>query len=278
MNKQVKTTTFLSLQLKKTTMKKNLVLMAFLLGYLSFSNTAEDWGQTGHRVVGEVAALHLTENAKKEIDQLLKGMSLAVASTYADEIKSERSFDKYRSWHYVNIPFDKNYSEITPKEEGDIIQGIQECIEVLKNKDATQEDKAFYLKLLIHFIGDLHQPMHLGLEEDKGGNDFQVRWFNEGTNLHRVWDSNMIDSYQMTYTELTSNLPRISEAEKQKIQEGTLLEWVEQERALTKEVYKSAKIGEKLGYRYMYDHFSTVKSQLQKGGLRLAKILNDIFS
>lgn len=259
-------------------MKKILILTAICIYNLSFSNAPADWGQTGHRVVGEVASNHLTEKAKAEIELLLNGMSLAVASTYADEIKSERSFNKYRPWHYVNIPFDKTYQEITPNEDGDIIKGIAHCIQVLKAEDSSKEDKIFYLKLLIHFIGDMHQPLHLGLEEDKGANDFQVRWFNEGTNLHRVWDSQMIDSYQMTYTELTQNLPRINDIDKQKIQEGTLLEWVEKERELTKKVYESATTGEKLGYRYMYDHFSTVKTQLQKGGLRLAKILNEIFS
>ncbi len=258
-------------------MKNILIITAICLFNLSSSNTIEDWGQTGHRVVGEVASNHLTKKTKKELNKLLNGMSLAVASTFADEIKSERSFDTYRPWHYVNIPFDKTYHEIVPNEKGDIIMGIEHCIRVLKDVESSNEDKAFYLKLLIHFVGDLHQPLHLGLEEDKGGNDIQVRWFNEGTNLHRVWDSNMIDSYQMTYTELTHNLPRITKEEKQKIQNGTLLEWLEQERELTKKIYKSAEIGEKLGYRYMYDHFSTLKSQLQKGGLRLAKILNEIF-
>ena len=257
---------------------KRIFITILLLTYLiAHPNDLKDWGQNGHRVVGEVASNHLTKKAKKEIDALLNGMSLAVASTYADEIKSDKSFNKFRPWHYVNIPFDKTYQEITPNEDGDIIKGIEHCIQVLKAEDSSKEDKTFYLKLLIHFIGDLHQPLHLGLEDDKGGNDLQVRWFNEGTNLHRVWDSQMIDSYQMTYTELTYNLPRITKEEKQKIQEGTLLEWVEKERELTKKVYESATTGEKLGYRYMYDHFSTVKIQLQKGGLRLAKILNQIF-
>lgn len=259
-------------------MKYFFITILFLTHFIAQPNEKIDWGQTGHRVVGEVASQHLTKKAKNKIDALLNGMSLAVASTYADEIKSDRNYNTYRAWHYVNIPFDKKYNEIEPNKDGDIIKGIEQCIKVLKAKDSPKEDKTFYLKLLIHFIGDLHQPLHLGLEEDKGANDFQVRWFNEGTNLHRVWDSQMIDSYQMTYTELTGNLPRISEEEKQKIQQGTVLEWVENERELTKKVYKSATTGEKLGYRYMYDHFSTVKTQLQKGGLRLAKILNDIFS
>ncbi len=258
-------------------MKQFFVFIFCFVITFSYSENTFDWGQTGHRVTAEVAQNHLTENAQKQIDKLLNGMSMAVVSTYADEIKSERSFDKYRPWHYANIPFDKTYAEITVKPEGDIVQAIEHCITVLKDENSSNEDKAFYLKLLIHFIGDLHQPLHLGLEEDRGANDIRVTWFNENSNLHRVWDSDMIDSYQMSYMELANNLPKLTAEEVQQIQEGSLLDWVKEIRILTREVYKSAKNNDRLGYRYMYDHFSTVKVQLQVGGLRLAKILNEIF-
>jgi hypothetical protein len=261
----------------KKTMKANTILTFLFLLNFTYAENSFDWGQTGHRVTAEVAQNHLTENAQKQIDKLLNGISLAVASTFADEIKSERSFDKYRPWHYANIPFDKTYNQITPKPEGDIVHAIEHCISVLKDSNSTDEDKAFYLKLLIHFVGDLHQPLHLGLEEDRGANDIRVTWFNENSNLHRVWDSDMIDSYQMSYMELTNNLPKLTAEEVQQIQEGSLLDWVEEIRLLTREVYKSAKNNDRLGYRYMYDHFSTVKVQLQVGGIRLAKILNEIF-
>jgi len=257
---------------------KILLLFSFCFVFtFSHSENTIEWGQTGHRVTAEVAQNHLSESAKQQIDIILNGMSMAVASTYADEIKSERSFDKYRPWHYANIPFDKTYNEITPKPEGDIVHAIEHCISVLKDSNSSNEDKAFYLKLLIHFMGDLHQPLHLGLEEDRGANDIRVTWFNENSNLHRVWDSDMIDSYQMSYMELTYNLPKLTAEEVQQFQEGTLLDWVEEIRVLTRDVYKSANNNDRLGYRYMYDHFSTVKEQLQVGGIRLAKILNEIF-
>lgn len=236
-----------------------------------------DWGQTGHRATAEVASKHLTKKAKKEINKLLNGKSLALISTYADEIKSERTFDKYKPWHYVNIPFDKKYTEIEPNPEGDIIQAISFCVKILKDEKTTEEEKVFHLKLLVHFMGDLHQPLHLGLEEDKGANDFQVRWFNDGTNLHAVWDSKMIDQFQMSYIELSENLPAISNKEIAQLQEGSVLEWAEEMRVLTKEVYSSASVGDKLGYRYMYDNFNTVRKQLQIGGIRLATVLNEIF-
>lgn len=258
---------------------KNILLLFTGLVLISGSLFAsEDWGQTGHRVTAEVASENLTKKAKKEIDKLLNGMSLAVASTYADEIKSDSRYREYGPWHYVNVPFDKTYQEGEKNPKGDIIFGVDKCISALKNSSTSEEDKIFYLKMLVHLIGDLHQPLHLGLEDDKGGNDFQIQWFNEGTNLHRVWDSQMIESYAMTYTELTSNLPKLTKEEIKSIQKGTVLDWTEEIRVLTKEVYASAESGDKLGYRYMYDHFNSLKLQLQKGGIRLAKVLNDIYS
>ncbi|SFW14855.1 S1/P1 Nuclease [Sinomicrobium oceani] len=235
------------------------------------------WGPTGHRVVGEIASQYLSGKAKRKIARLLHGQDLAVVANHADEIKSDNRYREFGAWHYVNIAPGKQYGEESPSEHGDLVSGIERCIHVIKDEHSSEEDKVFYLKLLIHFIGDLHQPLHAGKAEDKGGNDIQVRWFNSGTNLHSVWDSKMIDQYKMSYTEIADSYTDISRQEVKKIQEGSVLDWVAESRNLADEVYASAEIGEKLGYRYMYEHFSTVKIQLRKGGLRLARVLNDIF-
>ncbi len=256
---------------------RHIVLLILLFVGNNAISSEFDWGKTGHRAVGEIANRHLTKKTKKKISKLLKGQSLAIVSTYADDIKSDSQYKKYSPWHYVNFPFDKNYEDGSPSEFGDVVQGIRKCIEVLNDENASDNDKEFYLKMLVHFVGDLHQPLHVGKAEDKGGNDIQVRWFNDGTNLHRVWDSNMIDYYGMSYTELSLNTEKLSKAQLEKMKSGTILDWVGESRELAKKVYASAEVGEKLGYRYMYDHFSTVGSQLQKGGVRLAKILNEIF-
>ena len=146
----------------------------------------------------------------------------------------------------------------------------------VQNKTLSKDDRAFYLKLLVHFIGDLHQPLHTGRSEDKGGNDIQVRWFNEGSNLHRVWDSEMIDFYKMSYSELSSNREDLTKTQIKQWQAGTVLDWANESRALVQTVYKTANSGDKLGYEYMYENFPLVRTQLHKSGLRLAKVLNDI--
>ncbi|MFN2261931.1 MAG: S1/P1 nuclease [Psychroflexus sp.] len=236
-----------------------------------------DWGQNGHRTVGAVAEQYLNKKAKQKIDKILNHKSLALVSTFADEIKSDADYDKYKPWHYANVPFDKKYSEVEKNLKGDIVQGIQTCIEKLKSETISAEGEAFYLKMLVHLVGDMHQPLHFGLEEDRGANDFKVSWFGESSNLHRVWDTQMIESYNMSFSELSQNLPVLNKTEIKTINAGNLLDWVAENRELTKEVYNSAGQNEKLSYRYMYDWFDVLKMQLHKSGIRLAKILNEIY-
>ncbi|MCF6308143.1 MAG: S1/P1 nuclease [Flavobacteriaceae bacterium] len=253
------------------------ILLLFVVINLTTSFSSNDWGKKGHRVTGEIAEKYLSKKAKKEINKLLNGYSLAFISTYGDEIKSDNKFKKYSPWHYVNFPFDGTYEEHPKSEKGNLIIGIQTCIDVLKNINSTKEDKIFHLKMLMHFIGDLHQPLHVGVADDKGGNDFQVRWFNKGTNLHSVWDTKMIEDYGMSYSELAENSKPLSKNQLKEIQEGTIIDWMYESRALCNDIYSNTKIGDKLMYRYSYIYMDTVRFQLQKGGIRLAEILNQIF-
>ncbi|UCE94171.1 MAG: S1/P1 nuclease, partial [Flavobacteriaceae bacterium] len=202
---------------------------------------------------------------------------LAMVSTYGDDIKSDKKYDKYYTWHFVNFPFDTKYETSKKDKRGDIVMGIQTCVDQLKDPNTSQEDKSFYLKFLVHLIGDLHQPLHVGRAEDRGGNDIKVLWHYDKSNLHRVWDSEMIESFNMSYTELAANSKKLSTEQIKNIQKGSILDWTYESQALAKKVYASASTDEKLGYRYSYDHFQTVRSQLQKSGIRLAKILNEIF-
>ena len=250
-------------------------LFIFLNSYVSYSS--DDWGKTGHRATGEIAQKYLSRKAKKEIDKLLDGHSIAYVSNFADEIKSDKKYREYSPWHYVNFKVGETYESSEKNPKGDLIQGIKICQQIISDPKSNDEDKIFHLKLLVHLIGDLHQPLHIGRAEDRGGNAIKVKWFRGKTNLHSVWDTKMIESYNMTYTELSTNLDNFSKNQKEAIQEGTLIDWVNESRELATMVYGSAKMDQNLSYRYMYDHFSTVKVQLRKGGLRLAKVLNELF-
>lgn len=255
-------------------MKKTLFLFLFF-PVIVFGNAF--WGKTGHRVTGEIAENHLSGKAKRAINDLLDGHSLAFVSTFADDIKADRAYSKYSAWHYVNYPLGMSYADSDKSEYGDIITAIETCKSTIKDKNGSRKDRIFHLKMLIHLIGDLHQPMHVSRAEDKGGNTIQVQWFGQGSNLHRVWDKNLIESYGMTYTELAMELQNVSRKKRKEIQLGTVYDWVDESHELCADLYDSVEIGEKLGYRYSYDHNDLLFAQLQKGGLRLAKVLNDIF-
>jgi len=253
-----------------------LTILLLFLSVQSHGNVPV-WSKTGHRVVGEVATEYLNSRTRKAVAALLEGQSLASVSNYADEIKADRKYKDFGPWHYVNIPADKDYSEITPSPYGDLVSGIEHCIKVLEDKNGSREDRVFYLKMLIHLIGDLHQPMHVGREEDKGGNDIQLQWFGRGTNLHKLWDAEMINDYGMSFTELAQSLPRLSRKELRAMQEGDFYVWVEETQEEASKVYDSARAGDKLAYSYSYKYWETVEQQLLRGGVRLAKILNEIF-
>lgn len=258
-------------------MKIYLLAAAFFVSTFAFASE-NDWGRTGHRATGEVAEQHLSKKAKEKVREILDGMNLAFVSTYGDDIKSDPAYRKYNPWHYVNLnPGETEYSKETANPDGDLVHAIRTSVEVLKDKSATKEDKEFALKMLVHFVGDLHQPLHAGRGEDKGGNDIQVRWFGDGSNLHRVWDSEMINDFDMSYSELAHNTDVLTKEQIRDIQKGNVLDWMYESKQLANRVYDSVEVGEKLGYEYMYEWFPVVHDQIQKGGLRLAKILNDIY-
>ena len=263
------------INLKSKEMKYG-TLILFFVCQLAFGNPPY-WSKTGHRVIGHIAEQHLTGKSKKAISKLLNGASLASVSNFGDEIKADSLYKKFGPWHFVNFPADKNYTDVEPSPQGDLIIGIEECIRIIKDKHAPDSEKAFYLKMLVHFIGDLHQPMHVGRLEDRGGNDIHLQWFNRGSNLHKVWDDNMIDDHGMSYTELSESLPKWSKAQIKAVGQGTIYDWVEDSQEIANAIYDSVEPGEKLYYRYGYVWWSTVESQLQKGGIRLAKVLNELF-
>ena len=257
------------------------IKLFLVVSFLFFSNISENksifWGKNGHRATGEIAEKYLTKRAKKKINQILKGQSLAFVSTYADEIKSDRKYNKYYSWHYINMDLDDTYASAEKNPKGDLVTGIQTCIAALKNENSTQESKEFHLKMLVHFVGDLHQPLHIGRPEDRGGNDVHIEWFGNKTNLHVVWDHSMIDDWEMSYLELANNARSLSKKQIQAIKKGSLIDWVDEVHELTIEVSPSVESGQNLRYAYSYEYFGIVRTQLQKGGIRLAKLLNEIF-
>lgn len=234
------------------------------------------WGSTGHRVVGLIAEHHLSPEAKAATADLLAGDSLARVGFWADEIKSDPAWDKAAPWHYVNLDDDERYENTAKSPKGDVIEAIQRFEAVLRDRGAPRESRVEALKFLVHLVGDVHQPFHVGRGSDRGGNSVLVTWFDEVSNLHSVWDSGMIESTGLSYTELADFIDRSTPTEVNALQSSDVFEWARESQALRPTVYA---IGDaRLGYTYSYRMMPIVERRLREAGLRLAGLLNRVFS
>jgi hypothetical protein len=247
-----------------------------LLASIHLSGNCPAWGPTGHRVIGHIAEQHLSARAKKAIEEILGHESLAMASTYMDEVRSDTAFDNTRDWHWVTIPDGDTYDTSEKNPNGDVVEAIERMKASLRDRNTSPEDKKRDLRFLVHLIGDLHQPLHVGRGDDRGGNQFQVRWMKQGSNLHRVWDSGIIDLQELSYTELAQSLEPVTPELKAQWQKGTTAEWAQESLQWRAQIYAVEK-GDDLGYEYSYKNWPLVREQLRKGGVRLASVLNAIF-
>lgn len=250
-----------------------------MFAYLPF--TAGAWGVLGHRIVGEVASHYLSAKAKLAVKQILGTESMAMSANWADFIKSDTSYNYLSSWHYVNLPAGLSRNDLNQflnKPEVNIYTKLNELISTLKAGKITPEQRKMTLRLIIHLVGDLHQPMHTARKDDLGGNRIQLSWFGERSNLHRVWDEQLIDFQQLSYTEYTNAIDHPTASQIATWQQDDLRSVVWESYGLCNKIYATGiKSDDKLSYKYNFDWISTVNEQLLKGGIRLAKILNDIY-
>jgi len=263
----------------KTNVIKKLALGIAIL-YAPLQSLA--WGTEGHRVAGQIAESYLTPKARKAIGEILGYESIAMASNWADFIKSDPNYNYLSSWHYID--FDKvfTYPEMQQYLDHDTnvdaYTKLQFLIGELKKKDLSKENKTLYFKMLIHIVEDVHQPMHTAHADDKGGNDFKVNWFNTPTNLHAVWDSQLIDFQQLSYTEYAAAINHTTAEQRAEWQKAPISQWLFESNQIAEKLYTEIKPGDTLNYRYNFTHIDTVNQQLLKAGVRLAGLLNSIFS
>lgn len=247
----------------------------FAIVYLSVCHSASGWGATGHRVTGEVADRYLSKKAKQRIEKILGHQSVAMVSNWMDEVRSDSLYNYMEDWHWVTIPEGMSYEQTNKNPDGDLIEAIGRMIVALKSGNLSPEKETEYLKILIHLVGDVHMPLHVGSADDRGGNNVKVSWFKTESNLHRVWDSDMIDDTKLSYTELAASLEQPSDGGIKALQKTTVIDWAKESSAYHRQVYN---IGNgKLGYAYTYRNFHIVRKRLLQAGIRLAGILNDIY-
>jgi len=250
---------------------KILLLLVLVIPQVSFG-----WGKTGHRVVGEIAESHLTDLAKLHLRKIMGHEKLPEASVWPDRIKSDPKLrSQYNHWHYLNALKGKNVSQRKVQPKGDILSAIDHYSKILKDSKSPKMDKLHAVRFLTHFIGDLHQPLHTGYPDDKGGNDILVKWFGKETTLHNVWDESMIQLEELSYTEYATKLNHPSKHDIKTWQATASIIWAQESRDYVQEVYKfeQKKYWE---YDYTYQHLPFLNKRLLMAGVRLAGLFNQL--
>ena len=257
----------------------NRFLLVIILFLAPFSVSA--WSAIGHRIVGQIAENHLTGKARKAVISILGTESLAMASNWGDFIKSDSRYDSLYNWHFVNLPAGLNkdgvFSYLETEKEPNVYNKSLEMIRILKNKQSSLDQRKFALRMLVHMVGDLNQPMHTARKEDLGGNKVYVTWFGEKSNLHRVWDDQLIDYQKLSYTEFVEAIDFPTKQDLILSKSKTLKDYVYGSFEICNKIYEATKPEAKLSYKYNYDFVDTLNSQLLAGGLCLANVLNDTF-
>ena len=246
-----------------------LVVIFFLL--LSISTKTLAWGSKGHAYVVEVAFHYLDDTTKKIVMNYLDGMSIEKSGNWMDAIKSDHANDYMKPYHYIDI--EKGGKEI-PKGDN-IITALNRTLKELDNKNnMSREEIKRHILFLLHLIGDLHQPLHIGYPGDKGGNDIKLNFLGSDSNLHSVWDSGIIEHTNMLLSDILK-VNTYTPEQQAAIQKINIIAWATQTRGYLKNVY--AINDNKINEFYVDENAKIIKSQLLNAGLRLASVLQHYF-
>jgi hypothetical protein len=157
------------------------------------------FGATAHRTVGYIAEQELCAEARVNVSEVLEGESLGEAGLWADRIRGDKHYDYAKPWHYINIPDDLTVDKAKRNTKGDVLWAILEMNRRLDEADSDSQEYAEALRFLIHFVADIHQPLHVGRKEDLGGNRIKVTYYKAygeppgKSNLHAYWDSDVLE-------------------------------------------------------------------------------------
>ena len=276
-------------------MKARLLIAAASCAGALIPSPAFAWGKTGHRVVAAIADTQLSGLARAHIQEILGyGESLDEAANWPDEMRADPAAFWQKTatpWHYVTLN-GIIYDHAPP--EGDALEALGRFRATLKDPSASLADKQLALRFIVHIVGDLHQPLHVGKCCDRGGNDIRVSWFGKATNLHAVWDSQLVDDEQLSFTELAARLERhISNRDLIRWWDINPRDWISESAQYREQIYaaippakesagKKRKKGEAmlpdLSYSYVYEFTPLMEQRLKQGGIRLAAYLNDLYS
>ena len=248
---------------------KNII---FLVTFVILSITKGfAWGHLGHSLVAEVAFNNLDAKTKQNVLKYLNGMSIEDAANWMDTMRSDKNYNYMKPYHYADF---EHSAAVTEPSGDNIISILNKTLKELDNsKNLSNEQIKTKLLYLFHLVGDLHMPLHVGYKDDKGGNTVQVSFFGRNTNLHAMWDSDIIEYKNLSLADvLKMNVYKPNELAA--IKQINIINWAKDSRKYLKNAYKlnDAKVSDV----YIDDNLPIIQ-QILKGGLRLAAILEQYF-
>lgn len=261
-------------------MTRPLFFSVLLFAFIPFPAAA--WGPLGHRLTADLAETGLTSQTRTEVATLLAGEAdptLAGIANWADNLRESDPVLGKRSarWHYVNIGESGcHYEPARDCPNGDcVVEAIRQQTTLLADRSQARKTRAQALKFVVHFIGDIHQPMHNGYAHDRGGNDFQINLDGKGSNLHSLWDSGLLKTRKLDEAQYLSLLQALPAplATTPPILPPDSAHWAEQacRVVLQPGIYPARA---KIDASYVEQALPVAESGLRLGGARLAEVLN----
>lgn len=254
-------------------------MIGFIFMLTFFATEAFAWGQKGHRIIAEVAAQYMTTKARKKTDALLGHHGLVYWSNFADEIKSDTIYRDSYDWHFQDLDAGLSDSVIVamradyPSVGGRLFEKLDSLTDVLR----YHPNDTAALWFVVHLMGDYYCPMHMAHLADKGGNMVKIKWFNERTNLHAVWDSKLIEARGYSYSEYVQFLMDVYGSERRVIEQKTEAELLLDNYNLCNAIYAYQTDWNGNTYHYVYHWHAAMEHQLYTAAVRLAKRMNEIY-
>ena len=250
-------------------------LLLILLSTLPVALPALAWDATAHQTIALIAQANLTPQARQAVDRLLAqepGSTLASITSWADQ---HRSSDNMR-WHYVN--FQRKNCHYLPQRDcpdGECVVAKIDSFNTILDSDAPDPEKLLALKFLVHLVGDVHQPLHAGTGHDKGGTRYQLQYLDEPTNLHALWDYNLVEQFHLNPEQLAQRIMADHADQIAGITlEGGAPRWAEQ----SCHIVSSAGFypPHKVSVAYLQKYAPVVQVRILEAGVRLAQMLNTL--
>jgi hypothetical protein len=247
-----------------------------LLVLLSANSIATfGWGRTGHHIVVDVAQNIVNKRTLDSIAKYLTDETWQAASTWMDELRGQSQFDYMRKWHYINLEPNEAYSPTI--ENGDnVVTQLDAAIRNLKTRrNLTPEQVKLNLKVLFHLMGDLHNPLHVGYGNDRGGNDVKVIYNDKTFSLHRIWDTEIVETQTNAKGDVMDRLQHTKKRKLKRLARGSAQNWFLNSRAALPVVYSLS--SDTITTPYLEQGYPVAQNLLFLGGVRLGITLNDIF-